>query len=66
MKRTPCKSSRIKSHGWENNIMELEFCDGVCYQYHLIPRSEYDRFCRSKSLGCALRELEKKYRYNRV
>ncbi len=37
MYRTPVKSSRMVSIGWEHNILEIEFPDGVIYQYPNVP-----------------------------
>ena len=34
MQRHSVSSSRIASVGWENNTMEVEFHNGVVYQYH--------------------------------
>lgn len=64
--RSPVSSSRMRSVGWENDVMEVEFNDGAVYQYHGVSRSEYQSFMSSSSLGSALSRLDKVHRYNRV
>lgn len=44
MQRHSVSSSRIASVGWENNTMEVEFHNGVVYQYHGVTLSEYQQF----------------------
>ena len=66
MLRTSVSSSRIRSVGWENNTMEVEFHNGVVYQYHNVTKSEYMAFLGSPSLGSALSKLDKIHPYNRV
>ena len=59
-------SSRIKSVGWENNVLEIEFHDGAIYQYFNVSRAEYSSFINSPSLGHALSILDKQHNYIRV
>ena len=66
MKRNPVVSSRIRSVGWENNTMEVEFHDGAVYQYYNVTRDEYTSFMSSSSLGSALSILDKRHPYRRV
>lgn len=66
MLRKPVSSSRIRSVGWENNTLEIEFKDGTVYQYHGVANSEYRSFMNSSSLGSALSRLDKVHPYNRV
>ena len=66
MIRTPVISSRIRSVGWENNTLEVEFKDGAVYQYHGVTKSEYNDFINSPSLGSELSRLDKRHPYNRV
>lgn len=54
MYRTPVKSSRMISVGWEHNILEIEFPDGVIYQYPNVSYPEYQNFIHSESLGSYL------------
>jgi KTSC domain len=41
MTREPVKSSNIKSVGWDNGTMEVEFHDGSIYQYTNVPASKH-------------------------
>lgn len=66
MNRQSVSSSRISSVGWENNILEIQFPDGVIYHYYDVSRSEYENFINSASLGSALSRLDKSHRYSRV
>lgn len=66
MKRRPVSSSRIRSVGWEDNTLEVEFHDGVIYHYFNVSREEYLSFMYSSSLGSALSVLDKKHPYRRV
>jgi hypothetical protein len=66
MHRKPVSSSRINSVGWSNNTLEVEFKNGVVYQYHGVTSSEYQSFMNSPSLCSALSQLDKKHPYNRV
>lgn len=66
MQRYPVSSSRIANVGWENNTMEVQFHNGVVYQYHGVSQAEYQSFLNSPSLGSALSRLDKVHPYNRV
>ena len=66
MQRHFVNSTRIRSAGWENNVMELQFCDGAIYQYLNVSHDEYLRFLNSPSLGRELAILEKFHPYVRV
>lgn len=66
MKRFPVSSSRMVSVGYENNTLEVEFTDGVIYQYYNVSPTTYSWFINSPSLGSALSVLDKQHRYRRV
>jgi len=66
MQRQTVSSSRIRSIGWENNAMEVEFHNGAVYQYYDVSQLEYQRFLKSASLGSALSKLDKVHKYSRV
>lgn len=66
MIRKPVNSSRIRSVGWDNNVLEIEFKDGAIYQYLNVKESEYISFINSSSLGRALNLLDKSHPYRRV
>lgn len=66
MERNYVSSSRIRSIGWDSNIMEVEFHNGAIYQYYNVSQSEYQQFLGSPSLGSALSKLDKIHRYCRI
>lgn len=66
MVRHSVSSSRMRSVGWENNVMEVKFTDGAVYQYMGITSSECHNFLNSSSLGSALSQLDKVHPYHRV
>lgn len=66
MFRQPVSSSRISSVGWENNTLEIEFKNGVVYQYYDVTHNEYVDYMNSPSLGSALSKLDKIHPYRRV
>ncbi|WP_078390710.1 KTSC domain-containing protein [Shouchella patagoniensis] len=66
MQRQYVSSSRMRSVGWANNTLEIEFKDGAVYQYHGVTEAEYRDFMNSSSLGSALSRLDKIHPYNRV
>ena len=66
MLRQSVSSSRISSVGWSNDTLEVEFKNGVVYQYHNVSESEYHSFMNSPSLGSALSQLDKVHPYNRI
>lgn len=66
MERTPVSSSRMRSVGWENGTLEIEFNDGSIYQYYNVSEQEYINFITSSSLGRALSILDKCHRYSRI
>jgi len=66
MNRQYVSSSRIRSVGWENDTLEIEFKDGSIYHYYNVSESEYQNFMSSSSLGSALSRLDKIHRYSRV
>lgn len=66
MQRQQVVSSRIRSVGWCDNVLEVEFIDGTVYQYFNVSYTEYRSFMCSPSLGKALSVLDKKHPYTRV
>lgn len=66
MIRKEVSSSRIRSVGWEKNILEIEFHNGSVYQYFNVSYTEYVSFMNQPSLGHALSILDKKHTYSRV
>lgn len=66
MNRQNVSSSRIRSVGWENDILEIEFPDRAIYHYYDVSESEYRNFMNSSSLGSELSRLDKIKRYSPV
>ena len=66
MFRTPVSSSRIRSAGWENNTLEIEFLNGKIYQYFNVSEIEYRSFMNSSSLGHELSILDKRHNYRPI
>lgn len=66
MNRKSVSSSRMRSVGWENDTLEIEFNDGAVYQYYNVTHDEYLAFVNSSSLGSELSRLDKTHRYRRV
>ena len=66
MIRQLVNSSRIRSVGWQDNTLEVEFHDGAIYQYYNVSSSTYSSFICSPSLGSALSRIDKVYPYRRI
>ena len=66
MNMIPGSSSRMNAVGWENNLMYVQFKNGVVYAYEGVSKAEFDNFMSSSSLGSALSILDKKHNYYRV
>ncbi|MGB8451846.1 MAG: KTSC domain-containing protein [Anaerocolumna sp.] len=66
MIREPVSSSRIKSVGWANNTLEIEFSNGAVYPYHGVTQNEYVLFLDASSLGTELNKLKNNHPYNRI
>ena len=66
MQRRTVSSSRIRSVGWEGNVMEVEFHNSAIYQYYDVSQAEYLSFINAPSLGSALSRLDKIHRYRRI
>ena len=66
MNMIPVSSSRMNAVGWENNMMYVQFKNGVVYVYEGVSKTEFDSFMNSSSLGSALSILDKKHNYHRV
>lgn len=66
MIRQSVSSSRMRSVGWENGVLEIEFPDGAIYHYYDVSESEYQSFMSSSSLGSELSRLDKVKRYSPV
>lgn len=43
MQRMSVKARMVKSIGWENGVMEVEYLRGLIHQYHDVTEAEYIR-----------------------
>lgn len=68
MNRTEVQSSNIKSIGYENGILEIEFLNGSVYQYFDVPQNIYDELmAATASHGTYLSQnIKGRYRFARV
>ena len=44
IERQPVESSNLKEVGWEDNVLEVLFKSGVCYQYTGVPEEIFQEF----------------------
>lgn len=51
MVRQPVDSSNIRSVGWENGTLEVEFNSGRVYEYPGVTEAEYREFMGAPSKG---------------
>lgn len=68
MYRKNVESSNIKSIGYEDETLEVEFLNGSIYQYYNVPQDLFDGIMNADSHGKYLNEYIKKanYRYNPI
>lgn len=57
MTRQPVSSSRVKSIGWENNVMEVEFNNGGVYQYSPIEWQRCLELINSPNVGKGIQAI---------
>lgn len=51
MNRQPVKSSNLKSVGFENGTLEVEFGNGSIWQYQGVPAEVYNAMLAADSVG---------------
>ncbi len=67
MLRTRVSSSNVRSVGWENNILEVEFKDRGIYQYLNVPYRHFENLLEARSVGTYLHsKIKRVYRYRRI
>jgi hypothetical protein len=67
MERTHVESSNINSIGYENEVLEIEFKNGVIYQYFDVPEHIHTELMMAGSQGVYLaHNIKGNYRYSRV
>jgi KTSC domain len=65
--RQDVSSSNLKSVGWEDNVLEVEFLDGGLYQYFDVPEAVYLGLMQAESAGKYFwANVRGAYRYARV
>ncbi|HEM3574381.1 TPA: KTSC domain-containing protein [Streptococcus suis] len=65
MQRQYVTSSNVRSVGWENNTLEVEFNNGSIYHYHNVSLSEYQSVLVG-SVGSNIHRLAKIHSYTRI
>ncbi|HFU3700098.1 TPA: KTSC domain-containing protein [Streptococcus suis] len=65
MQRQYITSSNVRSVGWENNTLEVEFNNGSIYHYHNVSLSEYQSVLVG-SVGSNIHRLAKIHSYTRI
>ncbi|HFI2431169.1 TPA: KTSC domain-containing protein [Streptococcus suis] len=65
MQRQYVTSSNVRSVGWENNTLEVEFNNGSIYHYHNVSLSEYQSVLVG-SVGSNIHRLAKMHSYTRI
>jgi len=67
MVRQPVSSSNLKSVGYGNGILEVEFHNGGIYQYYSVPSSVYNALMNASSKGSYLAtKVKGHYEYKRI
>lgn len=67
MLRTRVFSSNVRSVGWENNILEVEFKDGSVYQYLNVPARHFENLLKTRSVGSYIHSrIKSVYRYRQI
>lgn len=67
MIRTPVSSKNIKSIGYENYLLEVEFLDGSVYHYYDVPENIYRSLMSAKSHGEFLAaHIKGRFRYKKI
>ena len=61
MRRRPVNSSSIKSVGWSDGTLELEYVNGYVYQYYEVPQPTYAGLLAESSIGAWVNKHIKPY-----
>ena len=65
MQRKSVKARLVKSIGWENGILEVEYLSGLIHQYHDVTEAEYIRACVG-AIDKKVRHIGKSHRFTKV
>jgi hypothetical protein len=69
MERIPVSSSNVESVGYDEDsgTLEVEFKNGMLYQYFDVPQGAFNGLVDADSVGCYLAEnIKGVYRYSRA
>ncbi|MET9316655.1 KTSC domain-containing protein [Kribbella sp. NPDC003505] len=61
MRRRPVNSSSVRSVGWSDGTLELEYVNGYVYQYLDVPQPEYAALMAAPSIGSYVNKHIKPY-----
>jgi hypothetical protein len=61
MRRRPVNSSSVRSIGWSDGTLELEYVNGYIYQYLDVPQPTYAALLVASSIGAYVNEHIKPY-----
>ena len=65
MQRKSVKARMVKSIGWENGVLEVEYLSGLIHQYHDVTEAEYIRACVG-AIDKKVRHIGKSHRFTKV
>jgi hypothetical protein len=67
MNRIPVSSSNLKSVGYENQTLEIEFHSGGLYQYPNVPSSIYQGLMSASSKGSYFaQQIKNRFPFHRL
>lgn len=67
MNRVEVESSNVKSVGYSNGVIEVEFKNGTVYRYYRAPKKRFKKMLDASSCGKFLnKKIKGRYRYERV
>lgn len=61
MRRRPVNSSSVRSVGWSDGTLELEYVNGDVYQYFEVPQPTYAALMAASSIGAYVNKHIKPY-----
>jgi hypothetical protein len=61
MRRRPVNSSSVRSVGWSDGTLELEYVSGCVYQYFDVPQPTFAALLAAPSIGAYVNEQIKPY-----
>ena len=61
MRRRPVNSSSVRSVGWSDGTLELEYVNGYIYQYFDVPQPKYAALLAAVSIGAYVNNHIKPY-----